>query len=254
MLSAKSRVPRGSTSEHKSNDNFINDYDRKADRTAALRTKVVNEGLNGEESSDQKQILGLSGNDETDDHFGSIVDGHNNQRDIAEFEFFMDGIQSKLKEREQRRKKKLDNLLNGLSSKQKIEITQVDLLSSQLNLFISDSSDNTSSDEETYEQRKKRKKRQKQQIQKIIQKFAADNEHRKKEEEKEKEKDKKSVTEQSIQKKAKKQKDKEAVGTSNYQTHQNKSPRSSRSPMITLKRKKLNQTHDKTAQMANCQQ
>lgn len=52
MLSAKSRVPRGSTSEHKSNENFINDYDRKADRTAALRTKVVNEGFNGEESSD----------------------------------------------------------------------------------------------------------------------------------------------------------------------------------------------------------
>jgi len=75
MLSAKNRVPRGSTSEHK--EHFINDYDRKADRTAALRTKVVNEGLGDAESSDQKQILGLSGNDETDDHFGSIVDGHN---------------------------------------------------------------------------------------------------------------------------------------------------------------------------------
>lgn len=36
--------------------------------------------------------MGLSGNDETDDHFGSIVEGHRNQHDIAEFEFFMDGI------------------------------------------------------------------------------------------------------------------------------------------------------------------
>lgn len=123
-------MPRGSGSEHKGNEHLINDYDRKADRSAATRTKVANEGINGEESSDQKLVLGLSGNEETDDHFGSIVDGHKNQNDIAEFEFFMDGIQSKLKQREQRRKKKLDNLLNGLSSKQKIEITQVDLLSS----------------------------------------------------------------------------------------------------------------------------
>ena len=74
--------------------------------------------------------MGLSGNDETDDHFGSIVEGHRNQNDIAEFEFFMDGIQSKLKEREVRRKQKLDNLLNGLSSKEKLEITSVDLLHS----------------------------------------------------------------------------------------------------------------------------
>ena len=130
MLSAKSRIPRGSASEHKNNEHQFNDYDRKADRTAAMRKQVANEGINGEESSDQKLVMGLSGNDETDDHFGSIVDGHNNKSDIAEFEFFMDGIQSKLKEREQRRKKKLDNLLSGLSSKQKIEITQVDLLSS----------------------------------------------------------------------------------------------------------------------------
>lgn len=92
MLSAKSRMPRGSGSEHKGNEHLINDYDRKADRSAATRTKVANEGINGEESSDQKLVLGLSGNEETDDHFGSIVEGHKNQNDIAEFEFFMDGI------------------------------------------------------------------------------------------------------------------------------------------------------------------
>ena len=52
MQSANGRVQRGSASEHKRNDHLINDYDRKADRTAAMRTKVANEGINGEESSD----------------------------------------------------------------------------------------------------------------------------------------------------------------------------------------------------------
>ena len=68
----------GAGSEHKGNEQLINDYDRKADRSAATRTRVANEGINGEESSDQKLVLGLSGNDETDDHFGSIVEGHKN--------------------------------------------------------------------------------------------------------------------------------------------------------------------------------
>ena len=78
MLSAKSRVPRGSGSDNKRNEHSMNDYDRQADRSAATRTKVANEGLNGEESSDQKLVMGLSGNDETDDHFGSIINSHKN--------------------------------------------------------------------------------------------------------------------------------------------------------------------------------
>lgn len=52
------------------------DYDRKADRTAAARTKVQN---TGEESSDQKAVVGMSGNEETDnDNFNFITNIPNN--------------------------------------------------------------------------------------------------------------------------------------------------------------------------------
>lgn len=122
MLSANNRQPRGSGSDAKRNEDN-DDYDRRADRSAAARTKVGNEGLHGEESSDQKMILGLSGNDESD-HFNSIINIPNNQNDILEFECFMNGIQSKLQEKELRKKKKLDNLLGGLSSRDRLGLMQ----------------------------------------------------------------------------------------------------------------------------------
>ena len=52
----------------------------------------------------QKLMPNLSGNNNTDtDHFNSIMNMPSNQNDIMEFEFFMNGIQSKLKEKEEKR-------------------------------------------------------------------------------------------------------------------------------------------------------
>ena len=93
---------RSIANKYKGNNISINDYDRNADRTAAAYANL------GEESSDQKVVHGLSGKDEEDtDHFGTIMNIPHNQNDIMEFEFFMNGIQSKLKEKEERKKKKL---------------------------------------------------------------------------------------------------------------------------------------------------
>ena len=72
---------------------LVNEYDRNADRTAAAKTKLVNVGIDGEVSSDQKMVHGLSGKDGTDtDHFNSIMNIPSNQNEIMEFEFFMNGI------------------------------------------------------------------------------------------------------------------------------------------------------------------
>jgi hypothetical protein len=58
MLSAK----HGARGADKSKSQVsINDYDRQADRSAATKTKVANVGINGDESSDQKMVMGLSG-------------------------------------------------------------------------------------------------------------------------------------------------------------------------------------------------
>ena len=45
-------------------------------------------------------VVGLSGKEEEDDHFSSLMNIPNNQNDIMEFEFFMNNIQSNLKEKE----------------------------------------------------------------------------------------------------------------------------------------------------------
>jgi len=111
-----------------------------------------------------------------------------------------------------------------------------------LNLFISDSSDDTSSDEETYQQRLKRKQKQKKQIQKILKKFAAEKEKQKKKEEEKKNKE---------GPKTQKSKDKDSSAALSHLPGQNKSPRSSRSPMITLKRKKAH--HNNTDKHQNYQ-
>jgi len=53
-------------------------------------------------------VQGLSGKAETDtDHFGTMMNIPHNQNDIMEFEYFMNGIQVKLKEKEDKKKKKL---------------------------------------------------------------------------------------------------------------------------------------------------
>ena len=101
------------TVEKSKNQVSINEYDRQADRSAAAKAKVGNIGINGEESSDQKMVIGLSGKDDTD-HFNSIINIPNNQNDILEFESFMNGIQYKLKEKEDKRKRKLENLLSSV--------------------------------------------------------------------------------------------------------------------------------------------
>jgi len=60
---------------------------------AAAKTKVAMVGINGEESSDQKMIHGLSGKEDTDiDHFGSIMNIPTHGNDIMDFEDFMNGI------------------------------------------------------------------------------------------------------------------------------------------------------------------
>lgn len=74
----------------------INEYDRQADRSAAANTKVANIGINGEESSDQKMVVGLSGKETDTDHFNSIINIPSNQNEIMEFECFMNGIQNKM--------------------------------------------------------------------------------------------------------------------------------------------------------------
>lgn len=86
MMSAKRQADK---------QNF-NDYDRKADLSAAAKRSIAG----GEESSDQKMVVGLSGKEEEDDHFSSLMNIPNNQNDIMEFEFFMNNIQSNLKEKE----------------------------------------------------------------------------------------------------------------------------------------------------------
>ena len=58
-------------------------------------------------------VQGLSGKDGTDtDHFGSITNIPSNQNEIMEFEFFMNGIQSKLKEKEEKNKRKMERLMD----------------------------------------------------------------------------------------------------------------------------------------------
>jgi len=112
MLSANNDTR---TAEKSKNQVSINEYNRQADRSAAAKAKVGNIGINGEESSDQKMVIGLSGKDETDtDHFNSIINIPNNQNDILEFECFMNGIQNKMKEKEDKRKRKLERLLGGV--------------------------------------------------------------------------------------------------------------------------------------------
>jgi len=69
----------------------------------AAKTKVGEE-----ESSDQKMVVGMSGKGETDetDHFGSIINSPG-ENDINEFEQFMNGISSNLKQKEEAKKRKL---------------------------------------------------------------------------------------------------------------------------------------------------
>lgn len=73
----------------------------------------------------------------------------------------MNGIQSKLKDKEVRRKKKLEKLLDSVISKDKLGIVSPEkvsraaadqIMNGQIDLYISDSSNdnNSSSDEETF--------------------------------------------------------------------------------------------------------
>lgn len=48
-----------------------------------------------------------------------------NQNDIMEFEFFMNGIQSKLKEKEEKNKKKLEKLMDQIKGKNKIRLEEL---------------------------------------------------------------------------------------------------------------------------------
>lgn len=148
MLSAK----HGAREADKSKSQVsINDYDRKADRSAATKTKVANMGINGDESSDQKMVMGLSGQDDSEhDHFNSIMNIPHNENEIMDFECFMNGIQNKLEEKEQKKKRKLERLLGGLAGADAILAAEVaGLHRNQLDLFVSDDSSSGSSDEET---------------------------------------------------------------------------------------------------------
>lgn len=82
--------------------NLKDDYDRKADMMAAAKAKLANFAMQGDESSDQKELRLISGleESETTDHFGQLINIPNNQNDMIEFESFMDGIQKKLKFKE----------------------------------------------------------------------------------------------------------------------------------------------------------
>ena len=100
-------------------------------------------------------IIGLSGQDQTDtDHFNSIINIPNNQNDILEFDRFMDGIQNKMIEKEDRRKRKLERLLGGMmKSGTTTAGGDADVLGNKLDLFLSDTSSSGSSDEEPYKAR-----------------------------------------------------------------------------------------------------
>ena len=67
-----------------------------------------------------------------------------------DFEFFMNGIQSKLQEKEESKKRKLAHLLGGLTGDDTALAAEVaGLHRNQLDLFVSDDSSSGSSDEET---------------------------------------------------------------------------------------------------------
>ena len=62
------------------------------------------------------------------------------QNDIMEFEFFMNGIQSRLKEKEEHKKRKLQKLLGGLSKNGEAIMAEIESLQqNQLDMFVSDS-------------------------------------------------------------------------------------------------------------------
>ena len=81
--------------------NIDKDYDRKADRQVATKTKVQG-GINGEESSDQKHLVKFGDTDETDNLFQT-----GGENDFNEFENFMNGISSKIKHKENAKKLKI---------------------------------------------------------------------------------------------------------------------------------------------------
>mmetsp|Transcript_28594 Transcript_28594/g.43219 ORF Transcript_28594/g.43219 Transcript_28594/m.43219 type:complete len:113 (-) Transcript_28594:3227-3565(-) len=108
-------------------------------------------------------VIGLSGKDETDtDHFNSIINIPSNQNEIMEFESFMNKIQAKLKEKEMRKRLKLQRLIDEtLGKNSQLHNFEEDLLNGQLNLYISDSSSNGSSEDEDYKRREKIKSKAK---------------------------------------------------------------------------------------------
>lgn len=68
-----------------------------------------------------------------------------------DFECFMNGIQSKLQEKEENKKRKLERLLGGLTGDDAALAAEVaGLHRHQLDLFVSDDSSSGSSDEETF--------------------------------------------------------------------------------------------------------
>lgn len=98
-------------------------FKRKANRSAVARIKFLN---GEEESSDCKPVVGLSGNETDTDNFNSSIHIPQNQNDILEFESFMNGIQNKLKDKENKRKKKLEKILDSIISKDFQGINQPD--------------------------------------------------------------------------------------------------------------------------------
>ena len=72
------------------------EIDRNADRKAATRARLPQAGKD-DESSDQKAVVGLSGNDE--ENFDALIDIPHKQNEIMEFDSFMNGIQHQIEEK-----------------------------------------------------------------------------------------------------------------------------------------------------------
>ena len=91
-VSASLRGPerRKATKAAKEVSSMAREIDRNADRKAATRARLPQAGKD-DESSDQKAVVGLSGNDE--ENFDALIDIPHKQNEIMEFDSFMNGIQ-----------------------------------------------------------------------------------------------------------------------------------------------------------------
>lgn len=98
----------------------------------------------------------MSSKDGTDtDHFNSLMHISNNQNEILDFENFMNGIQNNLKEREEKHRKRLENLLDDIIGKGKLDEESKAKL--RMDMLMSDSDSSNSSGDDSPEQRQKKK-------------------------------------------------------------------------------------------------